>query len=1476
MLLFLTALLTQCDNVIDNNNDTGDSPSTDEPALITPVDRATNQALSVEFNWKNYNGIDAFRFQLSENAVFSSTVKDTVTGDRTILVNSLHPNKRYYWKIFPLNPSVTSKWSETRTFQTGSDDIKPVITDLKAPEKGSIITPNELLFTWESISEADLYYLQIAEDLNFNESLIDSLLSTEQFTTQNLELDNAYQWRVTPVSETITGHWSEISEFKLVSEEDLEANIVTLLQPENESTQLETEITLEWEKVDDYETYLLQLTATDNFNDPLIDKFIDASTYTATDLENGTEYRWRVKPHSDNLVYPWSNVWSFSTKDELQIPKLTLKSPENQTEDVPVSVTFSWNAEDGFTEYQFQLADNNSFSNPISDESMSNSSLKVEDLDEETTYYWRARIIHDDKKGAWSEIWSFTTEAGEIEIPRVSLVSPGNGAEDLPTEVEFSWEKADGFDNYRFQLADNSNFSDRIENSVVEGESISVKDLRNDQTFYWRVRIVHDGNNGPWSSVRSFTTEKNEIEIPKVVLSSPESGADDLPTDVEFSWEKADGFENYRFQLADNSNFSDRIENSVVEGESIRVKDLRYSKTYYWRVRIVHDGNNGPWSSVRMFTTEEEEIEIPKVVLSSPESGADDLPTEVEFSWEKADGFENYRFQLADNSNFSSPAENKTVSGSSVTIKDLQQGQTFHWRVRIVHDGNNGPWSDARSFTTKEEEIEIPKVALTSPESGADDLPTEVEFSWEKADGFENYRFQLADNSNFSSPAENKTVTGSSVTVKDLEQGITFYWRVRIVHDGNNGPWSDARSFTTEEEEIEIPKVVLSSPESGADDLPTEVEFSWEKADGFENYRFQLAYNSNFSSLAENKTVSGSSVTIKDLQQGQTFHWRVRIVHDGNNGPWSDARSFTTKEEEIEIPKVALSSPENGAEDMPTEVDFSWTPVDGFDNYRFQLAENSNFSDRIENNVVEGETISVEDLRHDQNHYWRVRIVQNGDNGPWSDVRSFRTEEEEIIIPRVTLVSPSNNASDIDTEITFEWNEEAGFSDYRFQLSQNSNFSSPIENKTVQGSSVVVSGLENGRTHYWRVRIVYQGENGEWSQSRSFTTKEQTVTPPPPSNAFVTARNGNFEINGNVFRFSGTNAYYLPNYQKINSRVVDNAFDIFEETGINVVRMWAFYDGYDCGYSQYDSSENVIQTAPGEYSESALRDLDRVITKGKERGIRFILPFVNYWDELGGICQYNTWAGASNPGRNMEFFLSNSDTQKWYRDYIKMLLNRVNTVTGVAYKDEPAIFAWQIMNEGRNSGADPRILRDWYREIAQLIKSIAPNHMVSTGEEGFDEGTPSEYSVSQYSNTYVLRANEGTSYIMNTSIPEIDFGSAHWYPQDFGFGNNADSNVLNAQRAWLSDHQRIAADLGKPFVLGEWGYAGWGNSTQRTIYDELYEHAESINLDGNLIWQLTADGEKCWEFGGNICYPGGRADTELYNRFRQHVQNIKP
>ncbi|HEX6983554.1 MAG TPA: cellulase family glycosylhydrolase [Balneolaceae bacterium] len=370
--------------------------------------------------------------------------------------------------------------------------------------------------------------------------------------------------------------------------------------------------------------------------------------------------------------------------------------------------------------------------------------------------------------------------------------------------------------------------------------------------------------------------------------------------------------------------------------------------------------------------------------------------------------------------------------------------------------------------------------------------------------------------------------------------------------------------------------------------------------------------------------------------------------------------------------------------------------------------------------------------------------------------------------------------------------------------------------------------------------------------------------------AFVQAKGNDFVINGHKFRFVGTNAYYLPNYQKIKPEFVEKTLDIFEKAGITVVRTWGFYDGPP----QFEN-DITLQPRPGAYSEENLRYLDQLIAMGKKRGIRFIITLINYWEELGGVPQYNEWDG--HPDAGMKHFINDPDTQRWYKNYIKMLLNRTNTVTGVKYKNEPAIFSWEIMNEGRLPDGDPTELRDWYREIAQYIKSIDPNHMVATGEEGQEvkmNSPASPYSVDQYSNTYVLRSGIGSSYILNTAIPEIDYGTAHWYPNGWGFGHKADADLLKAQRAWIYDHAKIAAELGKPFVLGEYGFSGWGDESVLEVYNHLWAYAEKIELDGSLLWQLTTNHIKCYEYGGNICWPGARRDQRLYQEFTVHINNV--
>ncbi len=693
-------------------------------------------------------------------------------------------------------------------------------------------------------------------------------------------------------------------------------------------------------------------------------------------------------------------------------------------------------------------------------------------------------------------------------------------------------------------------------------------------------------------------------------------------------------------------------------------------------------------------------------------------------------------------------------------------------------------------------------------------------------------------------------------------------------------------------EQTEVEQIELLSPLNSATDQPINVDLTWKQIKGAKVYELMVSETENFESavidtLIETASFESGSVSVSfktpSLKRETTYYWKVFPIKSNQAGPWSEVWSFTTRDSEAGPGSADLFTPMDGETLEAGDILFEWGSVEGVETYNYQVATDTEFTEITVDTLVISSAVTVDNLEAGTEYSWRVAPETESGTGPWSETWSFvingkedgsGEDTSEPVNPKVTLVSPGNGDSDLSTGLKFTWNGEFGHSEYDYQLSVDKAFDSVIKEETVFGTSYTTEDLQYNENYFWRVKIA--GNGNEWSDIWSFSTEAEPVTPPPPSSGdFVTTQNSNFMLNGEIHRFAGTNAYYLPNYEKLNSGVVDRAMNLFEDSGVTVLRMWGFYDGYDCGYSRNDSNENVIQTAPGEYSESALRDLDSVIAKGKARGIKFIIPFVNYWDELGGICQYNTWAGASNPSRNMNFFINNSETQKWFKDYIKMLLNRVNTVTGVAYKDEPAIFAWQIINEGRNSGANAQILRNWYQEIAQYIKSIDSNHLVGTGEEGFDEGTPSEYTVSDYSNAYVLRAQEGTSYIENTSIPEIDFGSAHWYPNEWGFGTTINDQLLTAQRAWLSDHQRIAESYNKPFLIGEFGFPGWADDRVIKMYDELYQHAESIKLDGNLLWQLVADGTKCWEFGGNICHPGGRTDTELYNKFKQHITNMR-
>ncbi|XP_048533692.1 putative mannan endo-1,4-beta-mannosidase 9 [Triticum urartu] len=356
---------------------------------------------------------------------------------------------------------------------------------------------------------------------------------------------------------------------------------------------------------------------------------------------------------------------------------------------------------------------------------------------------------------------------------------------------------------------------------------------------------------------------------------------------------------------------------------------------------------------------------------------------------------------------------------------------------------------------------------------------------------------------------------------------------------------------------------------------------------------------------------------------------------------------------------------------------------------------------------------------------------------------------------------------------------------------------------------------------------------------------------PAPSNGGVEAKVGGFAradgarftVGGRPFYPNGFNAYWLM-YMASNpgdrSKVLAT-LDQASHVGATVIRTWAFSDG---------GSNRPLQTTPGVYSEDVFVGLDFVIAEAKKRGLYLILSLVNNWGDFGGKRQYVQWAKdqGHNLGSDDDFF-RDALTQQFYKEHVKRVLTRINSFTGVAYKDEPTIFAWELMNEPRVP-TDPsgKTMQAWVALMSSYVKSIDDKHMVEVGLEGFyGESTPERKRFNPGGDS------AGTDFIGNNRIPTVDFATIHYYPDVWLPGSTGEQQV-EFWKKWMASHiEDTAKALRKPLVVAEFGWNSVGNAVTarddyfRMVYDAIYASAKRGGpCAGGLFWQVLAPGMESW------------------------------
>ncbi|CAK8569015.1 unnamed protein product [Lathyrus sativus] len=336
---------------------------------------------------------------------------------------------------------------------------------------------------------------------------------------------------------------------------------------------------------------------------------------------------------------------------------------------------------------------------------------------------------------------------------------------------------------------------------------------------------------------------------------------------------------------------------------------------------------------------------------------------------------------------------------------------------------------------------------------------------------------------------------------------------------------------------------------------------------------------------------------------------------------------------------------------------------------------------------------------------------------------------------------------------------------------------------------------------------------------------------------FVKTRGVQLMLNETPYYANGFNAYWLMYIASDPSQrnKVTSTFQEAVNHGLNIARTWAFSDG---GYKP-------LQYSPGSYNEEMFQGLDFVMGEARKYGMKVILSLVNNYESFGGKKQYVEWAKSEGQSINSEDdFFTNDVVKGYYKNHIKTVLTRHNNFTGVAYKDDPTIMAWELMNEIRcSSDHSGNSVQGWISEMSSYLKFIDGNHLLEAGLEGF-------YGQSKTESNPNFQV--GTDFIANNQISNIDFATLHSYPDQW-LSSSGYEDQLSFLSEWLNEHIQDAQNiLHKPLLFAEFGIStknlGNNSSTLRdkffnTVYSAVYSSASGGGTAvGGLFWQLLAQG----------------------------------
>ncbi|MBF0533193.1 MAG: fibronectin type III domain-containing protein, partial [Candidatus Omnitrophica bacterium] len=612
------------------------------------------------------------------------------------------------------------------------------------------------------------------------------------------------------------------------------------------------------------------------------------------------------------------------------------------------------------------------------------------------------------------------------EVSRMTYAAtPVIQAEAMQNTIQITWGTVPGADFYKVYYGTSPGVYP-VTTEVHFDRALFLSGLPDGTTYYFRVASVNEAGEGILSNEVSAVTAPGTP-----VVKSTESGVNK----IKLYYDPVKGANYYNIYAGYEPDNYESYAGGIY-GTSATMNYLDAGTQYYFGVEAVNDsGSSQVFGKISGWTLSDPPS------IASITSGRD----KADLTWAAVKGADSYRVYYGTKSGVYDK-NYKTGNGTAYTVSGLLNGTHYYFAVAAINPGGESAKSPEQDVWTT---VSYPVITAVG---GA----RQVTVNWSAVPGADTYKVYFGTTSGVYTGSASAGIA-TSYTLKNLDSGTIYYFRVAAVNAGGEGVKSDQVGAVT------APPAPGIQYGAGGNQ---KIELHFVISKGASAYKL---YYGKASGVYDQSTAirSNDLREITGLDKGTKYYFAVSAINAAGESAKSGEASATTLADAPVIASITGG---------PSKVALSWGEV-GADYYRVYYGTVSGvFTQNI--NVGKVTNYTAGGLLTGTKYYFAVSAVSNAGESAKSDVKTA-----------LTLSKPPANltAAGGSKQVTLTWIPASGAETTVIYFGTTSGVSSGYVNAG-SGTFYLFNSLQPGTAYYFQAASVNgSGEGGKADQVSATT-----------------------------------------------------------------------------------------------------------------------------------------------------------------------------------------------------------------------------------------------------------------------------------------------------------------------------------------------------------------------------------------------------